>query len=230
MLNLFKPEAVVVDVDGTLTNRQGLLHLKAVKYIRKVEKIGIPVLLASGNALPIVKGLAGYIGCSGAVIAEDGGVVEYKENIILLGNREEPLKFLSELKKIVGKVDESFTNRYRHVDIAIKRTMDKKILIKVLSNFPNLKLVDSGYAYHVHDIYVDKGRALLRACEMMNVNPKKVIAIGDSELDIPMFRVAGYSVALANASIVVKNEANYTTKKGYGEGFVEFIKVLMENW
>ncbi len=225
----FEPQAICIDVDGTITDEKYLLNLKAIKYLRILEVNGIPVMFASGNALPVLKALARYIGCSGAVIAEDGGVVEYKEKMYLLGSREEPLKFLSVLKSKVGNIEESFFNRYRHVDVAIKRTIDIDIILSILKDFPNLKVVDSKFAFHIHDKDVDKGRGLKFACKLMNIDVSKVIAIGDSEIDIPMFTVAGYSVALANAPNSVKSLADYVTRKSYGDGFVEFIKVLLDS-
>ncbi|MEM3486463.1 MAG: HAD hydrolase family protein, partial [Candidatus Methanomethyliaceae archaeon] len=57
--------AVATDVDGTITNYKDELYLEAVTAIRNLEKAGIPVILCSGNALCVLKGLARYIGCTG---------------------------------------------------------------------------------------------------------------------------------------------------------------------
>jgi len=45
----------------------------------------------------------------------------------------------------------------------------------------------------------NKGRALLATCEYLQIDPKKVIAFGDAENDIEMFKVSGASVAMGQA-------------------------------
>lgn len=226
----FTPKAIVVDVDGTLTDDDGLLNLKAVEYIRKIEDLGLTIMLASGNALPITKALSDYIGCSGPIIAEDGGVVYYRDKLVVNGDRNEALAALIELKKVFGKdnIIETFSNKYRVADVSIHR----KIPINILKNFidikyPTLSIVDSKFAYHIHKKTINKGLGLKIACSMINVNVKDVIAIGDSELDIPMLKLSGYSIATANASSLVKSVVDYVTRHSYGDGFVEAAELII---
>jgi len=58
-------KAVVVDVDGTLTEADRRINLDAVMVLRKLEEKGIPVIIATGNVLPIAWGLRYFIGLSG---------------------------------------------------------------------------------------------------------------------------------------------------------------------
>ena len=39
---------------------------------------------------------------------------------------------------------------------------------------------------------VDKGSGLLRLCDILGIDPQRVMAIGDSENDIPMLQAAGF--------------------------------------
>ena len=39
----WKPEAVAVDIDGTITDYEKKLHLGAIESLRKLEEAGIPV-------------------------------------------------------------------------------------------------------------------------------------------------------------------------------------------
>ena len=45
----WKPKLVAVDIDGTLTDGNKVLNLEAIEALRKLEKAGIPVTLATGN-------------------------------------------------------------------------------------------------------------------------------------------------------------------------------------
>ena len=223
-----KIKVLATDVDGTLTNMKHKISVKAIEAIRKLEKKGIPVILASGNALCVLKTLKNYIGCSGALIAEGGGVVEYKDTVKILGKGEEARKALTKLKEKFGdRVEESWTNPYRWVDVALRRTIDKNLILKVIQDFPHLKLLDSGFAYHILDKNVDKGKGLKVAVRLMGFKIKETAVVGDSETDIEMFKVAGLKIALANAPKQLKILANHTTKKSNGEGFTEAVKLIL---
>ena len=56
---------------------------------------------------------------------------------------------------------------------------------------------------------IDKGSGLLKLCEMLGVHPQRVLAIGDSENDIPMLQAAGFGVAMGNATDSLKAVADW---------------------
>ena len=47
---------------------------------------------------------------------------------------------------------------------------------------------------------MDKGQGLLRLCAMLGVEPVRVLAVGDSDNDIPVLEAAGYAVAMGNST------------------------------
>ena len=57
----------------------------------------------------------------------------------------------------------------------------------------------------------DKGTALLRLGEHLNIRREEIMALGDGENDITMLRMAGLGVAMANAEEQVKEVADYIT-------------------
>lgn len=56
---------------------------------------------------------------------------------------------------------------------------------------------------------VDKGEGLRRLCALLSISPQRVLAIGDSENDIPLLTAAGYGVAMGNAAPRVKAVADW---------------------
>ena len=58
------------------------------------------------------------------------------------------------------------------------------------------------------------------------ISRDRVIAIGDSQTDVPMFRMAGTSVALGNASGDVREAATIRTDAPGGDGVIEALQVL----
>lgn len=223
-----KPRAIATDVDGTLTDRKQRISCSAIRTIRMLEDRGIPVILVSGNALCVLKTLKKYIGCSGALVCEEGAVVEYEGTLRILGSMDEARRALTMLKERFGsKIVEHWSNPYRYVDVALERVIDKCDIAGALSTFPMLKLLDSRFAYHIIDRSLNKGKGLLVAAELMGIGVEEIIAVGDSSTDTKMLEMAGCGIALANAPRSLKVIADYVASKRNGEGFAGAIKALI---
>ncbi|MCX8161800.1 MAG: phosphoglycolate phosphatase [Candidatus Bathyarchaeota archaeon] len=224
----FNVKAVATDIDGTLTDRSYKLSLKAVEALRLLESDGIPVILVSGNAYPLVKVLQIYLGCSGAVVCEGGAVVEYRGTIRILSSKDRALDALRRLKEVYGdRIVESWCNEYRLVDVALDRTISREEVYRVLKDYTDLRLWDSGFAYHILERGIDKGLGLKVAADLMGIGVEDIVAVGDSENDVPMFRVAGFSIAVGDASDDVKRNASLTVHGSNGEGFAEAVNLIL---
>ncbi|HID73464.1 MAG TPA: phosphoglycolate phosphatase, partial [Thermoplasmata archaeon] len=70
--------AIAVDVDGTLTDRSRRISTTAIEAVREAEATGVPVIIASGNVLPVAWALHRFIGTSGPVVAENGCLVSHR--------------------------------------------------------------------------------------------------------------------------------------------------------
>ncbi|MDA0977719.1 MAG: Cof-type HAD-IIB family hydrolase [Proteobacteria bacterium] len=73
----------------------------------------------------------------------------------------------------------------------------------------------------------DKGIALTRACDYLNIQTSAVVAFGDAENDIAMFRLAGQSVAMGQAEDAVKAEADVVTLPNTEDGVADFIESVL---
>lgn len=56
---------------------------------------------------------------------------------------------------------------------------------------------------------VDKGQGVLHMCRLIGVDPQRVMAIGDSDNDIPMLEAVGLAVAMGNATAGVRAVADW---------------------
>ena len=63
----WKPKVVAVDIDGTLTNENKLIEPSVIDALQKLEKNGIPVILATGNVRAITYGLWRFLNLSGPI-------------------------------------------------------------------------------------------------------------------------------------------------------------------
>lgn len=71
---------------------------------------------------------------------------------------------------------------------------------------------------------VSKGEALRELCKILKVEPKEVIAIGDSENDLSMLKFSGLGVAMGNGDNIVKEKSNYITDSNNEDGVAKVIE------
>ena len=71
---------------------------------------------------------------------------------------------------------------------------------------------------------VDKGRGIRRLGEIYQIEPKNIMAIGDSQNDLEMLKAAGFSVAMANAAQEVKDAADYVTLSNDEDGVAAVVE------
>ncbi|MGB9636104.1 MAG: phosphoglycolate phosphatase [Thermoplasmata archaeon] len=213
--------ALFVDIDGTITDAKRRAECNAIEVLRKLEAKLI-VVLTSGNVLPVVYGIRQFIGLSGPIIAENGGVVLYNNQIELLGKIDEVEKcFRSIADKI--KTERIFTDRWRLTEIALKPDVEYSHLMELCRTW-NVKIERTGFAVHIMPENVSKANAMLFVCRKLGLEPSACIAIGDGDNDAEMLSIAGWSGAPANASELAKQNAKYVAKECYGKGFLEIIE------
>ena len=75
-----------------------------------------------------------------------------------------------------------------------------------------------------------KGNAIKKFCEILNIDLKNTIAIGDDYNDISMFKVVGHSVVMENANNEVKKYADEITMSNEREGVAIFLENLLKKF
>jgi Cof subfamily protein (haloacid dehalogenase superfamily) len=71
---------------------------------------------------------------------------------------------------------------------------------------------------------IDKGLAVRELAETIGIPLTEIVTLGDMENDVPMFRQAGFSVAMGNARDTVKAEARETTLTNDEDGFAAAVE------
>lgn len=69
----------------------------------------------------------------------------------------------------------------------------------------------------------DKGTGLVTLCEHLGIEPADCVVFGDSEGDLPMFRIAGLAVAVANATSSALEAAGHHTASNDEDGVAAAI-------
>jgi Cof subfamily protein (haloacid dehalogenase superfamily) len=73
----------------------------------------------------------------------------------------------------------------------------------------------------------DKGAALAVACADIGIEPRDVVAFGDSGNDVEMFRVCGASVAMGQAEDHIRNAATFVSARNDEDGVAVAIERLL---
>ncbi|NJE55106.1 phosphoglycolate phosphatase [Thermococcus sp. 21S9] len=229
-------KAISLDIDGTITYRDRTLSIDALKAIRLAERLGVPVMLVTGNSVPFAEAAAVFIGTSGPVIAEDGGALSLKgegtmRKRVFLTDMDEEWILWSELKKRHPEAELSYSTMERKAGLVLRRTVPVEAVREIIEELGlNLVAVDSGFAIHVKKPWINKGTGIEKACEFLGIKPDEVAHVGDGENDLDAFRVVGYRVAIAQAPESLKQKADYVTRKPYGDGGAEAIIHILKKF
>ncbi len=221
-----------VDIDGTLTeNGGGMVHLAALAKLRYLEKMGYNVIYVTGRSSIEAYVLAVFGGTTRIAVGENGGVITIApQDHRLLASKEKCMQGYEVLKKNLHgvKIKPVFP---RMTEVVLLRTFDLREGQKILDEYHlPLYLSDSKYAFHINEKGINKAYGLKEALTVLKVEPNQVVAIGDSETDVPMYDICGRSIALAHADDSVKAQADHVVAGREGAGLIEAIDFVAFNY
>ena len=222
-------KAFAIDIDGTLTeNGGGMLHLNALASLRYLEAMGCKVIFVTGRSSVEAYMLSVFTGTTKVAVGENGGAITVgPHQHLTFASKKKCMKGYQVLKKNLDDVRaKNVFNRI--TEVVLCRTFDIEQGQRILEdNRLDLCLTDSKYAFHINEKGIDKSVGLKKALGILDIDPANVVAIGDSETDIPMFNMCGKSIALNHAEKNVKDRAKYVVKGRQGEGAIEAIEFIV---
>lgn len=218
-----------IDIDGTLTlNGNGALNLDALAKLRYLVKLGYKVIFVTGRSSGEAYTLSVFAGTTQIAIGENGGVittspVEHE----LLANKENCLKGFDLLAKNIKGVSQKPVFP-RMTEIVLEREFDINVGNKIFrENDMDLTIVDSNYAFHINEVKINKGLGLAFLLKKLKIDLDEVVAIGDSETDIPMFKQSKFSVTFESSEENVRRSATHVVGGTNGEGLINAIDLIM---
>jgi phosphoglycolate phosphatase len=220
--------AVVTDVDGTLTASDRRIDPRAIAVLRALEAHGFPVVLATGNVLPIALALHRFLGLSGPIVAENGGVVYRRTGrndvVERLADPRGPRAAYRALVRSGLRVRRLFTDRWRETEVALEPSLPVEEVKRALGR-RRLTVESTGFAIHLMAPGAGKLPGLSRALRPLGLAPRDCVVLGDGDNDIAMLRAAGFGVSFPSASPGARSAATYVTRADSSNGFVEGVKV-----
>lgn len=212
-------EAIVTDFDRTITDRPGRVNLE---LLDKLSHITSNLILATGRSIGYVKKLAHRFKGWRCIIAEEGAVIYFPET-------KKTITFSSVYMRQARK-------RLREVDFSVKRGR-VIVVVKTPRARSVRRLMGERLMQHLDELEnaderefvpkdVNKAKSLLLALQLLNINPEKILIVGDGENDADLFRLPGFKVAVANAHSCVKRLADFVTEKPSTQGVKQVAELL----
>ena len=228
-----KKKTFAVDIDGTITlNGMGTIHLGALSKLRSLKDDGHNVILVTGRSSAEGYLLSIFGGLTHLAVGENGGCITFGDKIQhkLLGNKGECVHALATIQ---SKLDVEIKEKPvfpRMTEVVLERTFDIEQAQKIIDGDNlNVSLTDSGYAYHINSKGINKGSGFLEALKILEADVSDAIAIGDSETDVPLFKVVKNNIAVCNSTENLKQLAKFITTKKSGEGVLEGLDMMASN-
>lgn len=217
---------LVLDVDGTLTEKDRRIVPELVKAIPEVQRRGVSICLVSGNVIPVMYALKTYLGINGPVFGENGGIMLRDNQVSTFFSMETPKRFYEYLSGRIA-TREILTNRWRETSVAFES--ERELVLEELERMPEgwmekVEVVDSTYAWHIMSRGQNKAYAVNRAMEIYNISGEDVLVCGDSDNDFAMYETEATKAALANSTDQIKEVSEYVSPKGHGSGIVEIFR------
>ena len=97
-----------------------------------------------------------------------------------------------------------------------------------LKKIPEITLVSGGYGnLEFTKAGVDKGVALHKLAQILNIAANETMAVGDTENDMAIVKAAHIGVAMGNATDELKAQADYVTDTNENDGVAKAIRHFM---
>ena len=219
-----------VDIDGTITlNGWGTIHLGALKKLRALKDEGHEIILVTGRSSVEGYLLSVFGGLTHIAVGENGGCITYGDVMRhkVIGNKAECIQALAFLQNRVNVQIQEKPVFPRMAEVVLERTFEIDKAQKILDDEGlSVSLFDSGYAYHINSNGVNKATGFIEALKILNADVKDAVAIGDSETDIPLFKIVPNNIAVNNSIKDLKKIARIVTTKDSGEGVLEGLDMI----
>ena len=217
----------VFDIDSTITRgHPGILSKESKPVLNLLKAREYWIHFATGRRDGDVHEMIKYCETEPEGIAENGGLIILSETRVLsFGHKEEPNKAFGCLKEEYGnRIKQDIKQGSRRTERIIKNNLTKQEYEKCTKKY-NVEVLASKTSYHIVEKHVNKGTALRKLIHDRGWNEDYIVSVGDSDLDVPMFREADTSFAVGNSSAFAKKSASHVLDNDFEQGIKEMFDV-----
>lgn len=198
-----KYKIIVFDIDGTITR-----HVSSWRYIH--EKLGLWDVLAKKYQEQFLAGKISYKRFCELDAAHWKGIKEKKLHEVFKKVRysRNAKRSVKKLKKFGFKIVAISTG----LQFAAERIKNEMDFDHVISNRLNIRNGVLTGSATINISYGAKGKTVRSLLKLFSIKPHEMIAVGDSEGDIPMIKIAGYSIAFNSSSDLLSSIVDFNCK------------------
>ena len=216
--------ALACDYDGTLA-RDGHVDEEMVAALERVRGSGRMLLLVTGRELDDLLKVCPHTALFDYIVAENGAVlyVPATGTEKLIGTHP-PEAFIKALRGrdvrplSVGRV--IVATWHPHENTVLETIRDLGLELQVIFNKGAVMVLPSG---------VNKATGLSAALTELGLSPHNVVGIGDAENDHAFLSLCECAVAVANALPMLRERADWVTRRDHGGGVIECINQLLDS-
>jgi len=252
---LKRPRALLLDLDGTLLAGEEVRVRRSLRPLLLEVDAQIPITIATGRYRENVSYIASEAGLTAPHISENGArifdgasgrdlhqsniacetareLLNYAERAIDLDSN---LHYLCVNGRTVYNSREMTDAEYAAVTALTIWADDKahceQIVAETRSKFDLSIEISRGTSGQYFVVFtppgVNKGYAALKLARLMGASPADLAVIGDGPNDIPMFEVAGLSIAMGNAAADVRAKAGFVAPPQSEDGLAIALRCLL---
>lgn len=247
---------IVLDLDKTLLNNNGHVTKFSKEVIERCRLVGLRVIIATGRSITAtnyaIKDLV-----IDALICNDGAQVFIEDLLITipLDNRTANALLMQlsqdhevDIIKVTTNceeycnIDKSVKNGVKYSYWNFKRPLLSdiyKIMIQTTSNFVldkynsnsfyNIKRIRESNNFMITNRNADKLNAIQKVANYYKLSQSEILAFGDDINDKKMLESCGVSVAMNNASILIKEIADFVCDTNQNDGVAKWIETNILN-
>ncbi|MDP2649766.1 MAG: HAD-IIB family hydrolase [bacterium] len=246
-----KYKALILDVDGTLipNKRDGMPSEKVTKAINKASKL-IHIGIASSRPYFLLKHIFGHLKLSGLSIMNGGAQIidlnskkilwerqidrnDFK-NICKILDQEKIPYFVHDGEKDIKINPETAQKAYNIVSIELENhqaelAMKKIAHISTVSIFKVPDWKEDKISFLISHSEATKQHAILKIAELLRINTREIIGVGDGYNDFPLLMACGLKIAMGNAVPDLKAIADYIAPTVEEDGVADVINKFVLN-
>ena len=243
---------IVLDLDGTLTNRDKVITPRTKEALMKAQEAGKIVVLASGRPTAGVEPLAKELDLArfgSYILSYNGGMItkimdlakEYGVDFLTYEGEEiitnnDQCVYAHKESKINHLPLRQVDNMEEHVNFPVAKflllddgdylaTVEPKVKAAMGKNFAVYR--SEPYFLEVLPKGIDKAQSLERLLQHLGMTKEEMIACGDGYNDLTMIQYAGLGVAMENAVLPVRKAADYITASNNDDGVGLVVEKFM---
>lgn len=239
-----KYRLLALDMDGTLLTDDHKISPETAKWIHAASEAGVHVCLSTGRTYKEAAPFGAELGLDTPMITVNGSEV-WKNPRELLHRELFGQEMIRKMHDIAlshnvwfwaysleglhseenwydGVIEEKQWLKfgYNSNDDAIRHQ-----IMMELQNVGGLEITNSTpWNIEVNPQGISKASGIRTVCELLGIDMAETIAVGDSLNDLAAIQAAGVGVAMGNAQLAVKENADYVTSSNNEDGIAQVIR------